>query len=460
MNRSRPDHSDDGLDRLSMMTADFTRHVCIEDLAFAIAEEGPDAVGLARMALWEVRQLEPDPVLTGTFGSRGDEEPEPEWEDTWTLDQDDPARPRIDRLARGVSMLETDPEAKLYDIDGKSIGRGWHGLAAVRSGERLVAVIAADNGAKGPAPDDQTESRLRLLAGAVGLVIDRMTVEAELDTTTEALEATSGSAGDPMMLVDTRGEVVFTNEAVRRWLQSLTKPLVGDAENKGEGAAPERLIRLTITSPTGQRRHHELRARPVKWRQRPAALLNLRDVTSQASRERALHEAVSTDRVTGLPDRRWFQQRLQSLVRRPNNGACDAVVAVDIDNFHKHNEDHGTAGGDLILAEVAERVAGRLRDNDEAARIGDDTIGVLLRNAGQVDQAMAVAQRIAERASGPVAVDGQEVDVTVSVGLCFAPRGSESADRMLAGADAALDQARDRGETVHLHRYETPGPAA
>lgn len=181
-------------------------------------------------------------------------------------------------------------------------------------------------------------------------------------------------------------------------------------------------------------------------------------LTSLRRSAHTLHEQARLDALTGLGNRLALDEHLEhALQRRPDNdGEGVAVFFIDLDHFKRFNDGLGHHVGDRLLVEVA----GRLRDviGDTVHRVGGDEF-VAVR--GQVDQATAelLAQDVVSVARVPVAVDGHELNCSVSVGLAHLVTGrptatgddatddaaDDAADVLLRRADLALFNAKERG---------------
>jgi diguanylate cyclase (GGDEF)-like protein/PAS domain S-box-containing protein len=176
----------------------------------------------------------------------------------------------------------------------------------------------------------------------------------------------------------------------------------------------------------------------------------LEDITSRRAAEHALSFQATHDALTGLPDRLLLRDRLeQGVARLDRHDATLGVLFVDLDGFKAVNDQHGHAVGDIVLVELAGRIAGAVRPGDTAARVGGDEFVVV---ADDVDEAraLAIAERVANAIAGPVQFDGGEVHVGVSIGVTLASTG-ELVDDILNRADQAMYRAkRNPDEKIEL----------
>jgi diguanylate cyclase (GGDEF)-like protein len=155
-----------------------------------------------------------------------------------------------------------------------------------------------------------------------------------------------------------------------------------------------------------------------------------------------VHQALH-DSLTGLPNRALFLDRLgHALSRRGSGGGEVSVLFCHLHRFKPNNDSLGHEAGDELLVAVARRILACLRGSDTAARLGGDEFVVLLEDVQSVDEAVAVADRIAEAFRTPFAVVGREVYVSASIGIV---RGNTQAEELLRNADVAMYRAKAEG---------------
>ena len=171
------------------------------------------------------------------------------------------------------------------------------------------------------------------------------------------------------------------------------------------------------------------------------------DVTDLKKVERELQRLARVDTLTGLANRRQFDELLdQSLARYRRAKRPQALIFLDIDHFKTINDTHGHAAGDAVLKEFAARLQASLRETDVAARLSGDEFVVILDGLGALDEAVAVSTKLLQAIRVPMAIGEQSVDVTASMGLAYLDGSIEiEAKAWMVRADRALYRAKDGG---------------
>ena len=161
------------------------------------------------------------------------------------------------------------------------------------------------------------------------------------------------------------------------------------------------------------------------------------------------------DSLTDLPNRALFLERLNQSIERSKqqNGIGFAVLFFDIDDFKVVNDSLGHATGDKLLIAVAERLKHNIRNfdivarNSVIARFGGDEFAILLDNIGEIQSALATANRLNGILSKPFNINGKQIFSTVSIGLAISTMGYENPDDILRDADMAMYQAKELGKS-------------
>lgn len=161
--------------------------------------------------------------------------------------------------------------------------------------------------------------------------------------------------------------------------------------------------------------------------------------------EHAVNNA-SYDPLTNLYNRRLFVQLVeQNLKQAKRNGLIYALVFIDLDRFKSINDTFGHAAGDLLLQEVARRLAATTRDADILSRFGGDEFVVLLTEMVEEEDVGRVADKIIQSISVTFEISGQMIETTPSLGIAVYPNDGDSVDTLMRNADAAMYQSKRRG---------------
>jgi diguanylate cyclase (GGDEF)-like protein len=191
----------------------------------------------------------------------------------------------------------------------------------------------------------------------------------------------------------------------------------------------------------------------IRHRMSDGCMVVLRsDITHFKERERAAELLAQHDALTGLPNRRLLPDRLaQALARARRSNEIVAVLLIDLDDFKPVNDTHGHKAGDEVLRLTADRLKGCLRITDTVARFGGDEFVVVVECGAQTADVHAVATKILEAVSRPIAplwttdLSTPQVRVTCSVGISQYPRDSDDPETLIKLADAAMYQAKQSG---------------
>lgn len=171
-----------------------------------------------------------------------------------------------------------------------------------------------------------------------------------------------------------------------------------------------------------------------------------RDVSERKRLYSILQHNASHDDLTGLVNRREFQQRLNALVESARvDKSQHALVYVDLDQFKVVNDVCGHQAGDELLRHLGVKLQACVQGHDLIARLGGDEFGVLLHDT-PIEQAMQTAEALCDAVQRfHFSWQERSFDVTASVGLCAITSDTENAETVLSQADAACYVAKDKG---------------
>ena len=181
---------------------------------------------------------------------------------------------------------------------------------------------------------------------------------------------------------------------------------------------------------------------------RPVSILSLvEDVTQRVSLETQLRAQATHDGLTGLANRRLFEDRLgQAIAKARRSGDMLAVLFVDLDGFKQVNDSLGHDAGDSLLVEVARRFGACVREGDTLARLGGDEFTVVIDPLRQMADAGLVARKLLDSLAPPFELAGTKVNLSASIGIGVFPQDPADLETLLKCADAAMYEAKRAGK--------------
>ena len=170
------------------------------------------------------------------------------------------------------------------------------------------------------------------------------------------------------------------------------------------------------------------------------------DITDRKINETRIHALAFFDELTGLPNRRLFNDRFEvALSMAHRNHQLTAIMFLDLDRFKQINDNLGHKIGDELLKVTAERLIGCVKEGDTVSRFGGDEFIVLLTEMDSIQDVIKVVEPISNVLSEPYELDSRELHVTSSIGVAIYPDDGENTDTLLKHADIAMYKAKDNG---------------
>ena len=174
------------------------------------------------------------------------------------------------------------------------------------------------------------------------------------------------------------------------------------------------------------------------------------EIADRIKAEEAIKHLANHDALTGLPNRRLFNERINlEISRAQRNNQKIGIMLFDLDHLKKVNDSYGHNVGDLLLQSIAQRLVGLLRKSDTVARMGGDEFLLILPEMQQPGDAIPTAERILEALSTPFHLEGYQVDITTSIGISFFPDDGDDVNTLVKKADIAMYKAKDKGGNVY-----------
>lgn len=179
-------------------------------------------------------------------------------------------------------------------------------------------------------------------------------------------------------------------------------------------------------------------------------IAHVRDLTDRKRAEQQIEYQAYHDALTGLANRRLFQEHLTLAVAlAQRKTGLLAVFFLDLDHFKVINDSLGHTIGDALLRVVAMRLKTHVREGDVIARVGGDEFTVVLQELKKKEDIPAIAQKVLRAIADPVDVDGHRLYVTASIGVAVYPEDGADAETLLKNADNAMYRAKSEGRNTY-----------
>jgi diguanylate cyclase (GGDEF)-like protein len=237
----------------------------------------------------------------------------------------------------------------------------------------------------------------------------------------------------------------FPDDIAQSWLESISKVMSDHTVQQFEFSLEQ----------NDQKFHYELQMVPYL---NDLTLAIVREITDRKRTEEKIQQLAYYDTLTGLPNRQLFLQHLATAIEHAKQKNTKiAALYIDLDNFKRINDTLGHTFGDAVLKTIAERLDHCIRSDDcvtraeadqpgmHLARLGGDEFVAILLEIENVEDAVAVAERIRNQLARPVEHLGQEFVVTTSIGVSIYPNDGDDMDTLLKNADVAMYQAKNAG---------------
>jgi diguanylate cyclase (GGDEF)-like protein len=221
---------------------------------------------------------------------------------------------------------------------------------------------------------------------------------------------------------------------------------------------PPQRAELTVAMSRGGERALDVRSFRLDGWPSGVRALELRDVTAALQVERQQSMLANYDSLTGLPNRRLFENQLAGAIQRAEaNDTVVALLMLDLDEFKQTNDSLGHAAGDELLAFVAEAIRGIVRGDDvvsrigagpedrNVARLGGDEFAIILSDVARSEDSTDIAARVLHALATPLEIQGTPVIPSGSIGVAVYPQDASSAEALAVAADQALYKAKELG---------------
>ena len=170
------------------------------------------------------------------------------------------------------------------------------------------------------------------------------------------------------------------------------------------------------------------------------------EIQERRMAEEQVRHLAHHDALTGLPNRRLLEDRLeQALVRARRQHLMVAVLFIDLDRFKLVNDTFGHRVGDWLLQSVANRLRELLREGDTVSRVGGDEFVLVLPDVHKLEDATEIAQKLLDSLARSYHIDGNDLHVTPSIGISIFPKDGNEVGNLISRADTAMYHAKEQG---------------
>jgi len=253
---------------------------------------------------------------------------------------------------------------------------------------------------------------------------------------------------NPIIEINLAGNITYLNPAALRQFPNIHR--IGLHHPVLDGLLP------SIDGMNDEKR--EFFVREVEWEDRvleqfvhyiPSSDLvrsYIADITDRKRAQQIIQYQAAHDSLTGLPNRTYLNDYLNmALSQAKRSQEMIAILFFDLDRFKLINDSLGHSTGDQLLREICDRLKLKLRQGDLLARWGGDEFVMVLRQVKSPEQAVKVAQRVIQILEPPFDFEGQELHISVSVGISLFPIDGNDIDTLIKNADTAMYRAKEQG---------------
>ncbi len=310
-------------------------------------------------------------------------------------------------------------------------------------------------------------------------ISERASIEADLRASRERLASVFDAVKDGLVVQSRNGSFVELNRSAENILglksnqvpagHSLSdfvetvhedgtsfNPELHPARVSVETHKPQRDVVMGLIRPDGSQRWVSINTELLFDSQGEVDLVvsNFSDITDKKASEELIWHQANYDALTGLPNRRLFQEHLETEMKKSERSNQPlALMFLDLDHFKDVNDTLGHDIGDVLLKEAARRLRSCVRASDTVARLGGDEFTIILSELDSLSSIAVVAQNILQRMSEPFQLGIDSAYVGASIGITLFPQDATDVEALLKNADQAMYSAKNQGR--NRYRYFT-----
>lgn len=284
---------------------------------------------------------------------------------------------------------------------------------------------------------------------------------------------TLDAIGDAVLVVDPKGRLIYLNRVAEKltgWSreEALGRPVeqiffIFDGITRERAKSPAqrairegRTVELALGSVLVRRDGSDMAiedsAAPIRnsLGEIAGAVIVFHDARQSGAALEKMHHLAQHDFLTGLPNRMLLMERLtQAIGMAKRHGKQLALLFLDLDYFKQINDSYGHGVGDHLLQEVAAEIEACVRGTDTVSRHGGDEFVILLTEIVERQDAICVAEKLLAQFALPRVIDGNDLQVNLSIGISVYPDNGEDAETLMHNADTAMYTTKGNGRNSY-----------
>ena len=207
-------------------------------------------------------------------------------------------------------------------------------------------------------------------------------------------------------------------------------------------------LEVKIVSLDGKEKDVEVVSSLIQYNGNSSIMVVAKDITEQKKTKDFLYHFAYHDALTGLPNRKLFEEKLkETLIKAKEDNQEMAVMFLDIDGFKAVNDTFGHNTGDILLQQVTERLQSCVRKHDTLSRRAGDEFTILLPETSS-SAAIKIAERVIKSFNPPFLIEGKSIRVTTSIGISIY-QDAFNWEQLIKNADLAMYRAKQKGKNAY-----------